>query len=91
MSFGLVGLLKFITLGKIDSFGGVHLSQLNGRLSESGLSLDELRRRKFFLLGKGVGKVGEILVSVFTANFSDVELVGGKKFGGLFNPKGPEM
>ena len=67
------------------------MSQLNGQLSESGLSLDELRRRKFFLLGKGFGKVGERLIADFKGNFSDVELVGGKKFGGLFNPKGPEM
>ena len=91
MSFGLVGLLKFITLGKIDSFGGVQLLQLNSRLSESGLSLHELRRCKFFLLGKGFRKVGERLVANFKGNFSDVELVAGEKFGGLFNPKGPEM
>lgn len=91
VSFDLVGLLKFITLGKIDSFGGVQLSQLNSRSSESGLSLDELRRRKIFLLGKVFGKVGERLVADFKGNFSDVELVGGKKFGGLLNPKGPEM
>ena len=80
----------WIPIGR-ESVDGLRFSQLPGHSSVSGLSLDELRRCKLFLLGKGFGEVGERLIADLKSNFSDVELVAREKFGGLFNPECPEM